>query len=73
VFFLGLAVTFILVAILPPKDEPRGWAWFPAGGLLFMSILLMFFGGGPANYVWPVVLILVGIYVLVRAFRPRKG
>lgn len=72
-FFLGLAATFALVAILPPDPESRRWAWFPTGGLLFMAFLLTFIGGGPANYVWPAVLILVGIYVLVKTFRPHKN
>ncbi len=71
-FFLGLAATFFLVAVLPPRDESRAWAYFPAGGLLFMAVLLMFFGGGPLNYVWPVVLILTGMYFLARSIFKGK-
>ena len=63
-FFLGLAVTFLLVALLAGMK----WAYWPALGLGVMGILglgsLLQF----ANYLWAVVLILIGGFLVVRNF-----
>jgi hypothetical protein len=63
-FFLGLALTFLLVALLAGMK----WAYWPAMvlgimGLLGLGSLLQF-----ANYVWAVVLIAVGGFLIVRYF-----
>ncbi len=71
VFFMGLAVTFLLVALLAKPRESFWWAYIPAGVLFVMGVFLI----GPLNslfnYVWPVALILVGGMILFRNF--RKG
>lgn len=63
-FFLGLALTFLLVALLARMK----WAYWQAlvlgiMGLLGLGSLLQF-----ANYVWAVVLIAVGGFLIVRNF-----
>jgi len=63
-FFLGLALTFLLVALLARMK----WAYWPAlvlgiMGLLGLGSLLQF-----ANYVWAVALIGVGGFLIVRYF-----
>jgi hypothetical protein len=63
-FFLGLAVTFLLVAVLARMR----WAYWPAlalgvMGLLGLGSLLNF-----ANYVWAVALIAIGGFMVVRYF-----
>lgn len=71
VFFMGLGVTFLLVALLAKPRESFWWAYIPAGVLFVMGVFLI----GPLhslfNYVWPVALILVGGIILFRNF--RKG
>jgi hypothetical protein len=66
-FFLGLAITFLLVALLAGMR----WAYWPAlvlgiMGLMGIASLLEF-----ANYVWAAVLIAVGGYLLFRYFTQR--
>ena len=69
VFFMGLAITFLLVALLAKPRESFWWAYIPAGVLFVMGVFLI----GPLqsvfNYVWPVALILLGGILLFRNFR----
>ncbi|MBL8101766.1 MAG: hypothetical protein JNM02_04485 [Anaerolineales bacterium] len=66
-FFFGLALTFLLVAVLARMS----WAYWPAlilgiMGFLGIASLLDF-----ANYVWAVALIAGGGFILVRYFTNR--
>ena len=66
-FFFGLAITFLLVALLTGMR----WAYWPAlalgiMGLLGIASLLEF-----ANYLWSVVLIAAGGFMLFRYFTNR--
>jgi len=71
VFFIGLALTFLLVALLAKPRENFWWAYIPAGVLFVLGVFLI----GPLqtvfNYIWPVALILAGGLLLLRNF--RKG
>ena len=71
VFFMGLSVTFLLVALLAKPRESFWWAYIPAGVLFVLGVFLI----GPLqsifNYIWPVALILIGGILLFRNF--RKG
>jgi hypothetical protein len=63
-FFFGLAITFLLVALL----AKMGWAYWPAlilgiMGFLGIASLLDF-----ANYIWAVALIAAGGFILIRYF-----
>lgn len=67
-FFFGLAMTFLLVAILAGMR----WAYWPAlalgvMGLLSIASLLEF-----ANYLWAILLILAGGFLLFRYFTKRE-
>lgn len=64
IFFFGLAITFLLVAVLAKMK----WAYYPAIGLGLMGIfalasLLQF-----ASYVWAVALIVAGVVILFQYF-----
>ena len=64
-FFLGLAATFLLVAVLAQMR----WAYWPAValgimGLLGIASLLNF-----ANYIWAAALMLGGVFLILRYFR----
>jgi hypothetical protein len=67
VFFIGLGLTFLVLALLPKAaDRDLRWAYIPAGILMVMG----FFIGTPLigwiGTLWPVALILGGIYLIVR-------
>jgi hypothetical protein len=68
VFFLGLGLTFVLVAALP-GGSARTWALIPGVILLVFGALLGTPFLGLAEYLWPAVLILLGGYFIVRFFR----
>lgn len=69
-FFLGLGLTFLLVAILP-GGRSRSWALIPGVILLLFGTLLGTPLIGLAQYLWPAVLILLGVYLIFRFFRNR--
>lgn len=67
-FFFGLAITFLLVALLAKMR----WAYWPAMvlgimGFLGIASLLDF-----ANYIWAVALIAAGGFILIRYFVRNK-
>jgi len=67
IFFLGLGLTFGLVAVLPTSTGPMRWPWIPAAILGIFGILLILAAGRYINYVWPSALILVGLVLVIRA------
>jgi hypothetical protein len=71
-FFLGLALTFLLVAVLPTPGGRMRWAYFPAAILGFIGLLLLFAAGDLINLVVPLALILVGLFLVIRAFWPSR-
>ncbi|HEY5571899.1 MAG TPA: hypothetical protein VIK64_02695 [Anaerolineales bacterium] len=71
IFFLGLGLTFLLVALLPTPDGYMRWAFIPAGVLLLIGILMTAALTQVINIVWPLALILAGLFLVLRAFRSR--
>lgn len=67
VFFLGLAATFLLVALLAGMR----WAYWPAGVLGIMGFLATVSLMDFANYIWAVLLIGAGVFLLFRYFTNR--
>jgi hypothetical protein len=65
VFFLGLALTFLLVALLARMR----WAYIPAGVLGVMGFLGIASLLEAVNYVWALALIGAGGFLLIRYFR----
>jgi hypothetical protein len=70
-FFLGLGLTFILVAVLP-GGSGRSWALIPGVLLLLFGALLGTPYRGVTDYLWPAVLILLGGYFVLRFFTNRS-
>ena len=68
-FFLGLAVTFGLVALLPGKRENTGWALIPAGVLAVLGIVQLPELSDLMTILWPIGLILVGAYIMFRNWK----
>ncbi len=73
IFFAGLGLTFALVALLPNKIGRMTWAWIPGGILLLLALLILAGIESLMNYIWPVVLIAVGLYFLLRTFIKRSN
>jgi len=72
VFFLGLALTFFLVAVLPNPHGRMKWAFIPSAALLLMSLTAASFRLQQIMvYVWPVVLVLGGVYLIYLYYRNR--
>jgi hypothetical protein len=67
IFFLGLGITFALVAFLPNPVSKMRWAWITAGILGIFGIILFVASETYLNYVWPIAILLVGIYLIIRS------
>jgi hypothetical protein len=67
IFFIGLGITFFLVAILASMK----WAYIPGAILLVLGALIGTSFAGVLNYVWPAALILAGL-LLILQFARRK-
>ena len=68
-FFLGLALTFGLVYLLPKPSGRLKWALYPAGILFIIGFLMLLGVTNVLNFIWPVALLIAGGYVLYRALR----
>jgi hypothetical protein len=65
VFFVGLGLTFLLVAVL----AGRKWGYIPAAVLLLLGFVLGAPFGGVFEYAWIVVLLGAGVVMIVSALR----
>ena len=73
VFFLGLGLTFGLLSFLPTPQGRMKWALIPAAVLLVMGLLITAAFTSALNYLWPLALILIGLYLIFRTFGFRQG
>ncbi len=72
IFFLGLAATFLILYLLPVGRGHQRWAIFPAAVLGLMGLGIAVASGPAARLVWPAVLILFGLYFVLRAAIGRR-
>ena len=72
-FFLGLGLTFALVALMPTPEGRMKWALIPAGILTIMGLVILAAAGAVFGYIWPLVLILAGLFLLLRLFTARRS
>jgi hypothetical protein len=72
-FFIGLGLTFGLVYLLPTTEGRMKWALIPAGILGVMGLLVIASSASLINYVWPLVLVALGCYILLRNLLSRKA
>lgn len=68
IFFLGLGLTFLLVAVLASLQ----WAYIPGVILLLFGALLGTSFAGALNYLWPAILILAGLVLIWQFIRPKQ-
>lgn len=68
-FFLGLGATFGLVYLLPTPEGRMKWALIPSAVLLIFGAVLAASEAEVLGFVGPAVLVLAGLYLVLRAFR----
>lgn len=69
IFFLGMGSTFALVALLPNPNRDTRWAFIPAGILILLGLALFAPIQAVVNYVWPILLVGLGVFVLLRNWK----
>jgi hypothetical protein len=70
-FFLGMALTFAIVALVPNPEGRMQWPWIPAGILGLMGIIFGAFSGEFMVYLVPLALILGGGILIFQTLRRR--
>lgn len=71
-FFLGLGLTFVLVALLPGPVNKNQWAFIPGGILLAFGVFLgLGVQVGLMAYFWPALLIVLGCALIFFYFFRR--
>ncbi|MHB8943939.1 MAG: hypothetical protein ACYC6E_08750 [Bellilinea sp.] len=69
-FFLGLAATFGVLALLPIDNGKRTiWPVYPAGGLLLVALIVRMGAYDWAGYIMPIVVIGIGLFLVLRSLR----
>jgi hypothetical protein len=71
IFFFGLGLTFALLALLPTPEGRLTWSIIPAIVFLIVGTFITAAATELISYVWPVLLILGGLYLLYRTFGSR--
>jgi hypothetical protein len=71
IFFLGMGLTFVVLAYLPSMEGRTRWALIPAGVLLLMGVVFLASAFEALEIIIPAAMVLVGIYFIVRIFRPQ--
>ena len=72
-FFIGMGLTFGLVGIVPTPDGRMSWAFIPAVILLVMGLLVAAAATSLINYAWPLVIIVIGLFLLLRTFVYKRS
>lgn len=70
-FFLGLALTFLLVYLLPTPGERQHWALWPAAILGIIGSLMALQSSDWTRFIWPVALIVLGGFLIYHTFTRR--
>ncbi len=70
--FVGIGLTFILLAYLPTPDGRQRWALIPAAVLIPFGLLIMMAGGPWINMLWSLALVAAGVFLVIRTLRRRQ-
>jgi hypothetical protein len=74
ILFSGMAVTFGLVALTAgPTEHPRTWAWWPAGVLAVLGVIVAGTAGSLEGLVWPILLIGAGLIMVAYTLVNKKA
>jgi hypothetical protein len=72
IFFLGLAATFVLVYLAPAGKERMSWALIPAAVFLVLGIVVWGALTALLNYLVPLALIVIGLFLIWRNYTTSK-
>ena len=70
-FFMGIGLTFGLLALLPSPQGKLSWSWIPAGILSIMGLVFLLLSGDVFRIIGAVALIFIGAYFIYRTVRSR--
>ncbi len=70
-FFVGIGLTFLVLALLPGSQDLR-WAYIPALACIIIGVLLAASSSAYFNVIWPALLILLGLFLVVRVLLPHR-
>ncbi len=73
VFFLGLALTFGLLSFLQTPGGRMKWALIPAAVMFVLGVVITAAATEAFRYVWPVVLVLAGVYLIFRTLSSKRS
>jgi len=75
VFFFGLAATFGVIGLMHVGKAEK-WPWIPAGICALLGLIVLATSGALVNsvfgYVWPAILLVVGVYLIIRSIRKQQ-
>jgi hypothetical protein len=69
--FVGIGLTFLVLTQLRVEGERLSWAIFPAIPLLILGLFVGLGREASWSYIWPALVILLGLYFLFDAIRKR--
>lgn len=69
--FIGIGLTFLVLTQLRVDGERLSWAIYPAVPLVIFGLLVGFRRAESWNFIWPSLIILLGLYFLLEALRKR--
>lgn len=72
-FLMGIALTFVLLTILPGMEGNRQWPFIPAGILFVVSLFALFEDFNISSLVWAFILIASGGFLVVRSLIQKKS
>lgn len=67
ILFLGMAITFVAVYLLPNSIGKMKWALYPAVAFALLGLLFLITAGSAFTLVAAAALIVVGVYIIVRS------
>ena len=71
VFFVGLGLTFFLLATVPTPEGRMKWAWIPGVVLTIVGFVIIAVTEEVIVLLWPVALILLGLILIIRFIMSR--
>jgi hypothetical protein len=71
-FFLGLGLTFALLAVLPTPEGRQRWAGLPAGVLVLVGLMILAQFRAYLNLLWSLALVLIGSAIIWRTWASRE-
>lgn len=68
-FMVGLTAIFVILYFVPFAGQRMRWAIYPAASLAIVSVLVLAAATRLAMYIWPVIIIGIGLYIILKNFR----